>query len=267
MNNPRGRATTRRFLVSASDDIPKQQLNKARMTLEQFADEHFDKFFRNATSRYEFVVTEAIETGRDTRYKFLVMPKSRRRSRTSEDGTQRFFYRETDALPADPDLLAVKSRPDSAYRGMSFDEWQVSLEEGEIRSRGDYIFGTQAGMTFFGKEFFTAAGYAAGFAPFQHMPTRNKPGVIIEVPRKLLLDHEDRPGAVTNEEMAAEGGLPLDGISRAWYVVPTEAEAGIFTLIRSHDGKVDGGSFSHPWSSRVIIPMEDPYARPGRNQW
>ena len=77
----------------------------------------------------------------------------------------------------------IKQDPDLMYRGMSADELADILMKREIKSKGDYNFDNQQGLTYFTTDPASAESYANAFAPEQHKPNMERPAYIIAAKR------------------------------------------------------------------------------------
>lgn len=124
---------------------------------------------------------------------------------------------------------SVPGRSDMAYRGMSFEEWKLTKRRGYVQSKGSYNLG-QEGLTFYGYDPGTGFHYSAGFAPLQFTCTRSRPGVVIAIPRELVLTHEDRPEDIPQSELAHLGKVSIKKIKGVWFIFPTEMRSGSLTL-------------------------------------
>jgi len=134
-------------------------------------------------------------------------------------------------VPAAPLLEHVPDDPAWGYRGMSWEEWKFIRIEKRIESLYAHNLGEeQTGFTFFGKAS-QAESYASGFAPLPYLPAFRRPGVVVAVPRELLLTHKDRPKAIPGSELAAFGALPASVIGGVWYLIPNRIRFGALDIV------------------------------------
>lgn len=122
----------------------------------------------------------------------------------------------------------IPVRPDWVYRGMSWEEWQYIRRTGQIMSNAGYNLGGQENLTFYGNAE-TAMFYSNNFAPIQFKASIRKPGVVIAVPRDLVMSHEDHEH-IPEGEFAHQGPLDAQQIAAAWMLVPTRARSGSFEI-------------------------------------
>jgi hypothetical protein len=146
-----------------------------------------------------------------------------------------------DAVPDDPQL---------AYRGMAWEEWQFIRERGYVKSSGSHNL-DQPGLTFCG-DAQQAEYYASGFAPLAYKPAWRRPGVVIAIPRDLVLEHDDLPEKIPSGECAHRGRLPAAEIIDAWYLIPTRIGYGRLEVVETRRGIGEGSRLS-PSVSYVVI--------------
>lgn len=157
-----------------------------------------------------------------------------------------------DALPEDA-LETVPEKPGHVYRGMSTEEWEASVERGHIESIGHYNL-SQEGLTFYGSAR-TAEHYATGFAPYAFQSTPGRPGVIVEIPRSLVMDTNDDP-RIPNSEYAHKGNIPLNSITSRYESIATGFREGtVEAVVDSYKGTVTEGSRSSPSVSYKIAKV------------
>ena len=122
-------------------------------------------------------------------------------------------------------VTEIPEDPSMGYRGMAWEEWQSIQKTGFVGSKGHYNLGPeQENLTCFGYTPSTALHYASSFAPAQYTLSQKKPGVVIAVPRTLLLTHKEYPQGIPNGEMGFRGMLSMDKIAHAWMMVVTETK-------------------------------------------
>jgi len=142
-----------------------------------------------------------------------------------------------------------------AYRGMSWEEWAFIRKHCTVRSRGEWNI-DQDDLTFFG-DASKAQSYAAGFAPWMFKPSKDRPSVVIAIPKRLTLDHTDLPGLIPNGELAIRGGISASMITHAWRIVPTLIHGGYrdIMLQSSARGTIDVKDGSQPdVQEYVVVP-------------
>ena len=111
--------------------------------------------------------------------------------------------------------LPTQPNPDLVYRGMSNAEYETILRTGEIRSRGDYNFAVQKGLTYFSTDPQAAVSYAHSFAPWQHRANWYNPAWVIAIPRPD--PSRVRKVAGTGEhEVGIEGAIPASEIQEVY---------------------------------------------------
>ena len=119
----------------------------------------------------------------------------------------------------------IPSDPNSAYRGMAWEEWQSIRKSGFIASRGVYNLGEdQVNLTLFAPDPATALHYANGFAPIQYQISQKRPGVVISVPREGLLTHKEYPQGVPAGELGLKGKMSSSKIQSVWMMTVTESD-------------------------------------------
>lgn len=80
-----------------------------------------------------------------------------------------------------PDLPLRPPEPEFAYRGMSSGEYENFLKTGKIKSKGEYNFSNQEGLTYFTKDPRSSVFYANSFAPKEFVPTFDKPAYVVKI--------------------------------------------------------------------------------------
>ena len=198
----------------------------------------FNKYFygqlKNAIDRYNFELEDVRNHG-ECIFEFKLIPKGRGTPEIAgEEHPLYDIYKGSHTgqtifkSPQD----AVESIPDNknlVFRGMSYEEWQYIKKNGHIMSKGSYNIG-QEGLTFYGKAE-TAYHYSNGFAPMAYQASFKKPGIVIAIPRELVLDSKDRPGKIPGGEYAHEGPLESKNIVAAWMLVPTKTKPGSLEMV------------------------------------
>lgn len=207
-------------------------------------------------SRWRLVLTGFRPYWSADTFEFAVVPKT---GRPITETTDYGGYSRTDEVyryPEPPGVVGeIDERPGHVYRGMSMEEWVSIQKNGFVQSKGSYNL-EQEGLTFYGKAD-TGAYYATGFAPLSFKPSRQKPGVIIEIPDQHVMTNEQRKD-IPESEFAHEGQLPASNITRAWMVVPTRVRPGKVEVREQHnqEPKYVEGSRSDPSIGYVLVPMK-----------
>jgi hypothetical protein len=153
-------------------------------------------------------------------------------------------------IPADPNL---------AYRGMSWEEWQDTRKKGHIQSRGIYNLGKeQEGITLFGYKPDTAEHYANSFAPLQYQIGYRKPGIVIAVPKALMLTHQDDPRGIPSSELGYRGPLDAKYIQHVWMLIPTSSNnSGKFELTIPWKADWDINKYKDPRTGFFVLDVKE----------
>jgi len=132
-------------------------------------------------------------------------------------------------FPTPKDAIeSIPVRSDWVYRGMSWEEWQYIRRTGQVMSNAGYNLGGQENLTFYGNAE-TAMFYSNSFAPIQFKASVKKPGVVIAIPRQLVMSHADHDH-IPEGEFAHAGPLDAKNITAAWMLVPTRTRSGSFEI-------------------------------------
>jgi hypothetical protein len=155
---------------------------------------------------------------------------------------------------------SIPNNPQWVYRGMSWEEWNYIRKKGQILSKGSYNIG-QEGLTFYGNAE-TGLYYGSSFAPIAFKTSIKKPSVVIAIPKKFVMSHEDLPDKIPAGEYAHQGPLNASEIVGAWMLSPTKAKTGsidfYFEFTRKEGekdfspGKIKEGSRSNPIIAYVV---------------
>jgi hypothetical protein len=139
----------------------------------------------------------------------------------------------------------ITSNKEYAWRGMSYEEWENIKSQGFIKSRGVYNIGdAQAQYTMFGEDDGMAQYYATGFAPFIYKPVKHLPGVVIGVPKDILLPSNDKD--IPLGEMATKDSIPLELIKEVYYIIPTESNIdGVLKIKLGYKGNIADSEFNY----------------------
>ncbi|UCC74958.1 MAG: hypothetical protein JSV86_10530 [Gemmatimonadota bacterium] len=205
-----------------------------------------------AAARYEFVIARPLSPyGWEKIYEWMVVPREGVEIE-SQFGRKAKRY----AMPRDT-IEEIPHDDDSAYRGMSWEEWQFIRRTGTIQSSGAHNL-DQPDLTFFG-DADQATSYAGNFAPLAYKPAFRRPGVVIQIARGLTLAHGDMPDLIPQGELAVEGALPASVIEAVWLLVPYQISYGRLDVIAEvyMDGTVfREGSRGDPTVWYEILPLD-----------
>lgn len=162
---------------------------------------------------------------------------------------------------------AIKEIPhnkNSVYRGMSLEEALDIKNKGYIKSKGEMNIGaSQQGYTFFGTTPSTARVYAGTFSPIPTRNTRNKPGVIIEIPKKLTIsastiNPETNMPIGTDLEWVSNKPISINEITNVWLLVPSKSIISGFSIIfNKRYNKFMSGDSPTPNSTNILINKPD----------
>ena len=171
----------------------------------------------------------------------------------------RYRFEVTSLVPPSPaPANAIDEIPDRegfVYRGMSKEEWDSSVAAGKLQSAGDYNI-NQGGFTFYGSAP-TAENYAYGFAPEAYATTPSKPSVVVEIPRKFVMSHEDLPDKIPEMEYAHTGSVGIENVTNVYTLHPEGFRDGHFDLI-VENGKPRLSSANNASGNKVKIIKQDP---------
>lgn len=215
-----------------------------------------DKFGLLMINRYDFILRDIRDHWRETIYRFDYVGKGGRDTSelrfpgTDVEGLKNLRssmrkYRDIkDAIDDIPENV------NSAYRGMSFEELVDAKKKGYFQSSGIMNIGdSQIGYTFFGDKPSTARYYSAGFQPVPSSATRNKPGVIIEVPKSILSLASDIKSPKTNKPVGSENEyvtnkrIEFSDVLNLWLVVPEKSSYGTIEIVYDkHEKRYSEGS-------------------------
>jgi len=147
----------------------------------------------------------------------------------------------------------VKTNPNHAYRGMSYDEWLAAEKRGYIKSEGLYNFDVEKGHTLFADNFGSAQAYAGGFAPSHLAGTFERPGVIVGIPKSLTAKAPGAPGSQTGY-LSVKGRVPISEIGEVYHLLPRKSGIGEIGIVKdTYTGAIKEGSAAHSTSSYDVI--------------
>jgi hypothetical protein len=155
-------------------------------------------------------------------------------------------------IPAGQAVLdAIPNREGFVYRGMSAEEWNASIKSGVLQSLGSHNM-DQDGLTFYGSAD-TAEYYSTGFAPFAYQTAPGRDGVVIEIPRNLVMDHTN-DSRIPQSEFAHAGSIPLSSVTSRYVMRATGFEDGMVESVYN-GGKIYEGSRMSPSVPRAILSV------------
>lgn len=102
----------------------------------------------------------------------------------------------------------IEPSDDIIYRGMSAEEYRSALDQGFIKSKGEYNVGSeQEGLTFFSSRPSQAESYANNYTPEGYKATPDRPAYVVSIKRPKKIDY------VTGEtEIGIKGEIPTSEI-------------------------------------------------------
>jgi hypothetical protein len=217
-------------VTKGSDSVTADNVRAAKSAIAAFFKSRGDLQLRLAADRWRFSLVKVDRDYDGIHYRTLVEPIDGT-MRTDDRDRLYASYRKPSKTVDD-----VESDDAMVYRGMAWEEWQSIRSSCFVRSKGTLNV-DQHNMTFFGR-WGTAKEYASDYAPLPFRPTKNRPGVIIAIPRWLSVSHEEDPKHVPVGEWATRGSLSAAAIRGLWYVVPTYVRQGRFEVETDRSGKV-----------------------------
>lgn len=148
---------------------------------------------------------------------------------TMEDEAGKVIATREKLDPVVPHLWAeqvIKQDPELMYRGMSADELADILLNRQIKSRGDYNFDNQKGLTYFTSDPASAESYANGFAPADHKPNMERPAYIVAAKRPSG-DAITNVGGVATHEIGVNRPTPLNDVVGVYRGKTTAFDPGV----------------------------------------
>lgn len=113
-------------------------------------------------------------------------------------------------LEDDPDT-------DLLWRGMSSEEYEKAKELGYFETNGSYNLGPeQDGKTFFSTQRGSASTYANGFAPWQFVPTFDRPAHVVGIPNRPDVPRGPLGDDPKSHEVGISGRIPFSEVSDHW---------------------------------------------------
>lgn len=232
----------------SNKNFSEEQKREAKRILNNFIKSSYnyyrEKFGLLMINRYDFILKDIRDEWRETTYRFEFVGKGGRdTSELDFPGTevpglknlrrQKRVYRDIKDAVVD-----IPENPNSAYRGMSFEELMDAKKKGYFQSSGIMNLGdSQAGYTFFGDKPSTARYYGASFQPVPSSVTRNKPGVIIEVSRDILSLASETLSPTTKRPVGSENEyvtnkrIEFSDILNVWLIVPEKSGYGMIEIV------------------------------------
>ena len=231
-----------------SKNFSDEQKREAKSVLNNYIKNSYkyydDKFGLLMINRYDFILKDIRDHWREKIYRFEYVGKGGRDSNelafpnTDVEGLKnlrRSFRRYKSVNNAIDD---IPENPNSAYRGMSFEELLNAKRKGYFQSSGIMNIGdSQSGYTFFGDKPSTARYYSGGFQPIPSSVTRNKPGVIIEVPKSILQLANTVKSPKTghyvgsDNEYVTDKRIEFSDILNVWLLVPDRSRYGTIEVV------------------------------------
>jgi len=225
-----------RTLTEDVEVIVPPQFNVNKQELKSYLSNYHNKPWQDETkfaaSRWIYKLRRVNDSYGEERFTFDVLPRINPSGKLPKNGIE--------SIPAIPDMV---------YRGMSWNEWQQIKSTHKIGSTGSHNIG-QDNLTFYGSGD-TAEHYSNSFAPYSFKPSVRMPGVVIEIPRKLVMDHSDDK-RIPASEFAHSGFLPSSAIQRKWMLVPNRIKPGSLEIIKSNN-KISEGSRMSPSVSHQLV--------------
>lgn len=234
--------------ISFAKDFTDEEKQKATEALKYYIKTSYkyysEKYADLMIPRYDFILKDIRDHWRETIYSFDIVGKGGRNISKSMfpdsdveslRNMKRPYRKYRDIKDAVGDIPADV---DNAYRGMSFEELLDAKKKGHFKSSGIMNIGdSQENYTFFGDTPSTARYYSAGFQPMPSSVTRNKPGVIIEVPKSIL-----RPANVTmsqktgrpvgtENEYVTDKSINFSDVKNLWLIVPEQSSFGSVEVV------------------------------------
>jgi hypothetical protein len=218
-------------------------------------------FRDNIRQRFDVHLTNTRRYYDTTTHEYTLIPRGGRKERMPPmyegDDREKYHY-VSEQQPDGPEFLDDVPEPGLAWRGMDHEGWGAAQKHGEIRSFGNYNLKGQDGLTFYSSEPSTGASYATGYAPWQHQPGFNTPGVVVGVPAEgMRLPGEEGVPAGGNE-LGAPHGVKLGDVRHIYHAMPYAIRPGTIELSTGHDGSVSEGSRNSPNARvRFVKKSED----------
>ena len=239
-----------------TDEQKKQATEAVKQYIKSSYKFYTDKFGELAISRFDFVLKGIRDHWSETIFAFDIIGKGGRdASELAYPGSEveglknlkQPYRKYRDVKDA---ITEIPVNANSAYRGMSFEELVDAKKKGHFKSSGIMNIGnSQESYTFFGSTPSTARYYAASFQPVPSSVTRNKPGVIIEVPRDLLRPANVTMSKKTGEPVGSENEFVTDksinfsDVENLWLIVPERSGFGSVDIkYNKRDNKYEEGS-------------------------
>ena len=212
----------------------------------------------HAAARYVARLVKVRDDRAGARYEFVLQAKGGKRVKDDLGRERSAVYPiPTSARGQDPHDLYKQIRAEEglAYRGMSWEAWQHAQRTGSIASSGEMNLGEeQVGLTFYTADPAMATSYGGSFSGWHYLPAHGRPGVVVAVPRKGLLSHQDAPKAVPSGELAARSPIALSEVRRVWFLVPYEVRDGTLEIEENkYTGRIFEGSRMSPSSYCFIV--------------
>jgi len=177
-------------------------------------------------------------------HEFGILPKRRTMESTRPNWNKK-YRSEPIRYKKKEGLSTIPRRPNTVYRGMSYQEYKNALRKGYFKSRGSYNIGvTQEGSTCGSTDPTTAMQYASSFAPLSKKPTPEEPGVVVafrETPR--WKQNVQMTGSETERQHT--GPIPISDIKEVYIFQMQEFIPSHMEIWKEY-GKVRTGSRGTP---------------------
>lgn len=203
-----------------------------------------DDFGKLMINRYDFILKGIREHWREDIYEFEYVGKGGREGSESwfpdsEQASLRNMRKSVRRYRTLKNVIDdIPVNVDSAYRGMSFEELLNAKRKGYFQTNSSMTIGdSQVGYTFFGDTPSTAKYYSMGFQPMPSSGTRNKPAVIIEVPKSILTKASETMSNVTGKPVGSENEyvtnrrIEFSDVLNLWLAVPEKSSYGSVEVV------------------------------------
>lgn len=246
--------------VSFAKNFTDEEKQQAIKALKNFIKHNYkyytDTFGELAASRYDFILKNIHEHWRNVIYSFNIVGKGGKTITAPAypwaDSPQMQKYTHSIRKYRDikDAIKEIPTDPNSAYRGMSFEELIDAKKKGYFKSSGIMNIGdSQENYTFFGDKPATGIFYASSFQPVPSTATRNKPGAIIEVPKNILtpanvtLSKKTQTPVGNEHEFVTDKPINFSDVKNLWLIVPEKSSFGTIEVIYDKlSGKSSEGS-------------------------
>ena len=159
------------------------------------------------------------------------------KAKVDEDGYLVPTVKDTEAA------IPKVATPGVIYRGMSYEEYQSALKNGNFASMGGYNLGDeQKGLTYYSSEPAQAVNYAHSYAPWAFKAVPGRPAVVVGV--------ADPGGHIVNPQQPTELGInkpvPTSAIREVYLGEPIISQPGYVEVIQENGRPPMEGSRNSP---------------------